>query len=151
MWARPISWKSQTSSNFQFNCVFDILSMLLFTLNNLSPFFNICFPNSCIYSLNLHLSSTKELLRSFRKAGVTMKFSVLHLSWVWGHLSFFAMNHRNYILLNENKPEIYTRSILNTLQCYWAFSLEPEADVDNVMLIPREFVYGSHPIDLSRC
>lgn len=47
--------------------------------------------------------------------------------------------------------KMYTRSILNTLQRYWVFGLQPEAGVDIRMLAPTGFVYASLPIDLSTC
>lgn len=47
--------------------------------------------------------------------------------------------------------KMYTRSILNTLQHYWAFSLKPEADVDIRKLAPRAFAYRSLPVDPNRC
>lgn len=47
------------------------------------------------------------------------------------------MDHRNYILLNDNKPEYVQQKHTLYSLALWAFSSQPEADVDVRMSAPR--------------
>lgn len=85
MLATLCSWKSQTSPYFQSPCFMSY--QYNFNIKLSISFFNIYFPNYCIYLLNQSPRCTKELLGSFGKAGVRMKFSV-SVSSLWDHFFF---------------------------------------------------------------
>ena len=151
MWTRPGSWKSQTTSNFQSDCIFEVSPILLSTLYNPSLF--LIFASQI--SVFTHWIYVQAPQRNFQdplakqesewnaQSFICLEYEATFLFLLWIIGSTFL-----WMRINE---KIYTRSILNTLQCYWAFGLQPEADVGIRMLAPTGFVYESLPVDLNTC